>query len=68
MVAEKATDAFIDTASYLTNLSTGKADAPPKMSNGIKNPVADIPSTVMNSTPFKQFINNFGNNWGGGWF
>jgi hypothetical protein len=70
MVADKAANAFIDTANYLTDLSTGKADPPPKNNNGIPNPVADMPSTIVNSTPFKQFINNFGNNWGGGggWF
>jgi hypothetical protein len=68
MVATPIANTLIDTASYLTDLSTGKADAPPKMSNGIPNPVADMPSNIVNSTPFKNFVNNFGNNWGGGWF
>jgi hypothetical protein len=58
----------VDTASYLTDLQEGRRDAPPKPAdiNSRTNPIGDGVNKVINSTPVRQFISNFG--YGGGIF
>jgi hypothetical protein len=54
-----------EAAKYIADVTEGKKDAPPK-SDVRGNPIGDIPNTIVNSTPFKQYFNNFG--YGGGIF
>jgi hypothetical protein len=51
-----------DAAEYVSDVITGKKDAPPKPAdiNSKNNPGGNIPNAVINSTPFKQYFNNFG--------
>jgi hypothetical protein len=57
-----------EVAKYVSDVMDGKKDAPPKPAdiNSKNNPGGNIPNTVINSTPFKQYFNNFG--CGGGIF
>jgi hypothetical protein len=50
-----------EVAKYISDVIDGKKDAPPK-SDIRGNPINDIPNGVVNSTPFKQYFNNFGFN------
>jgi hypothetical protein len=57
-----------DAAEYVSDVIEGKKDAPRKPAdiNSKNNPGGNIPNAVINSTPFKQYFNNFG--MGGGIF
>jgi hypothetical protein len=57
-----------DAAEYVSDVISGKKDAPPKLAdiNSKNNHHGNIPNAVINSTPFKQYFNNFGK--GGGIF
>jgi hypothetical protein len=51
-----------DAAEYVSDVIEGKKDAPLKPAdiNSKNNPCGNIPNAVINSTPFKQYFNNFG--------
>jgi hypothetical protein len=51
-----------EVAKYVTDVTEGRKDAPPKPAdiNSKTNPGGNIPNAVVNSTPFKQYFNNFG--------
>jgi hypothetical protein len=59
---ETVGDAVADTASYLTDIATGKKDAPPKGANINSNIIGDLPHNVLSSTSI-QIVFGFG---GGG--
>jgi hypothetical protein len=67
-IINSAANLVADTASYLTDLQEGRRDAPPKPEdiNSRTNPIGDGVNKVINSTPVRQFISNFG--YGGGIF
>jgi hypothetical protein len=52
----------VEAASYLTDLQEGRPDAPPKPANinSRINPIGDGVNKIINSTPVRQFISNFG--------
>jgi hypothetical protein len=65
-VVEKVGDAVVDTASYLTDIATGKKDAPPKGADINSNIIGDLPHNVLSSTPIQNAIK--GRGIGGGVF
>jgi hypothetical protein len=63
-----AANLVVETASYLTDLQEGRRDVPPKPAdiNSRTNPIGDGVNKVINSTPVRNFVSNFG--YGGGIF
>jgi hypothetical protein len=61
-VVNKAANAVIDTASYITDFVEGKKDAPPKPAdvNNRSNPAGAGLNNVINSSPFRTFFSRFG--------
>jgi hypothetical protein len=57
-----AANVVIDTASYLTDLQEGRRDAHPKPAdiNNRTNPIGSSVNNVINSTPVRNFVSNFG--------
>jgi hypothetical protein len=58
---EQLANGVVDSAGYIQDVMEGRKDPPPKGAdiNG-KNLIANIPCTIFNSTPFKNFFWNFG--------
>jgi hypothetical protein len=52
----------VETASYLTDFQEGRKDAPPKPAdiNNRTNPIGSGVNNFINSTPVRNFVNNFG--------
>jgi hypothetical protein len=57
-----AVSGVADAAEYVSDVIEGTKDSSPKSAdvNSKNNPGGNIPNNVVNSTPFKQFFNNFG--------
>jgi hypothetical protein len=51
----------VDAATYVQDVMEGRKDPPPKGEDiHGKDPVSNMGSTIFNSTPFKNYFNNFG--------
>jgi hypothetical protein len=57
----KAANAVIDSADYVTDFIEGRKDAPPVPAdiNSRNNQIGSIPNKILNSAPFRQFFSNF---------
>jgi hypothetical protein len=63
---EAAANAVADTASYLTDLSTGQADPIPKAADVHgRDPIANAANTITSSKAVNTFIRNWGSGTGG---
>jgi hypothetical protein len=62
VIGTPASNLVIDTASYLTDLQEGRRDASQKPAdiNSRTNPIWDGVKKIINSTPIRNFVSNFG--------